>query len=121
MMKEFKVPLISSNGKGAVLWEAKNNSSSEFLPLKRHQFGRLYVCDSAKYQPYDALSQQFWRQYLGQYDTDDTGTLSHIELTSMLNALGPTPSAETANSSFPLRVKKPVEDKPTADGAVPCL
>ena len=40
MMKEFKVPLISSNGKGAVLWEAKNNPSGEFLPLKRSQFGR---------------------------------------------------------------------------------
>ena len=25
VMKEFKVPLISSNGKGAVLWEAKSN------------------------------------------------------------------------------------------------
>ena len=40
MMKEFKVPLISSIGKGAVLWEAKNNPSGEFLPLKRTQFGR---------------------------------------------------------------------------------
>jgi len=29
-------------------------------------------------------------QYLEQYDTDDTGTISHIELTSMLNSLGST-------------------------------
>jgi phosphatidylserine decarboxylase len=25
VMKEFKVPLVSLNGKGAVLWEAKHN------------------------------------------------------------------------------------------------
>ena len=30
-MKVFKVPLISSNGKGAVPWEAKHNPVSTFL------------------------------------------------------------------------------------------
>ena len=45
-------------------------------------------CYRAKYQPYNALRQQFWCQYLEQYDTDDTGTISHIELRSKLNSLG---------------------------------
>jgi phosphatidylserine decarboxylase len=36
-MKEFGVPLISSSGKGAVLWEAKYNSVITFrrVPLKK--------------------------------------------------------------------------------------
>jgi phosphatidylserine decarboxylase len=66
------------------------------------------------------LRQQFWRQYLEQYDTNDTGTLSHIELTSMLNSLGSTLSAETVNS-FTRNGKKPVEDELTVDEAIRCL
>ncbi|KAH9847524.1 hypothetical protein C2E23DRAFT_943035 [Lenzites betulinus] len=52
----------------------------------------------AKYQPYDALRQKFWRVYLKQYDTDDNGTISHLELTSMLDSLGSTLSHETVDS-----------------------
>jgi phosphatidylserine decarboxylase len=66
------------------------------------------------------LRQQFWRQYLKQYDTDDTGTLSHIELTSMLDSLGSTLS-ETVNSFFTHNGKKPVEDELTVDEAIQCL
>jgi phosphatidylserine decarboxylase len=73
-----------------------------------------------KYQPYDALRQQFWRQYLKQYDTDDTGTLSHIKLTSMLDSLGSTPSTETVNS-ITRNGKKLVEDKFTVNEAIQCL
>ena len=75
----------------------------------------------AKYQPYDALRQQFWRQYLKQYDTDDTATISHIELTSMLDSLGSTLSAETVNSFFTRHGKKPQEDELTISEAVQCL
>ncbi|KIM43468.1 hypothetical protein M413DRAFT_25830 [Hebeloma cylindrosporum] len=46
--------------------------------------------ESSKYQPYDALRQWFWRQYLKQYDTNDTNALSNLELTSMLDSLGST-------------------------------
>lgn len=43
----------------------------------------------AKYQPYDALHQRFWRQYLKQYDTtDNTCALSYLELCTMLDSLG---------------------------------
>ena len=63
----------------------KNPSISSVVDM------RLHV--SAKYQPYDALRQQFSRQDLMQYDTDDTGMLSNIELISMLDSLRPTLSA----------------------------
>jgi phosphatidylserine decarboxylase len=75
----------------------------------------------AKYQPYDALRQQFWRQYLKQYDTDDTGTMSHIELTSMLDSLGSTLSAETISSFFTRNGKKPQEDELTFSETIQCL
>jgi hypothetical protein len=52
-------------------------------------------------------------QYLRQYNTDNTSTLSHIELMSMLDFLGSTLSAETPNSFFMRNGKKPVEDKLT--------
>ena len=42
------------------------------------------VC-RAKYQPYDALRQRLWFQLLKQYDTDDTRTITQLELTSMLD------------------------------------
>ena len=78
------------------------------------------LCDSGKYQPYNALRQQFWRQYLKQNDTDDTGALPHIELTSMLDSLGSTLSPETVNSFFTRNGKKPVEDELTVDGPIRC-
>ncbi|KAH7341500.1 phosphatidylserine decarboxylase-domain-containing protein [Rhizoctonia solani] len=67
----------------------------------------------AKYQPYDALRQRFWRQYLQQYDADNTGLISHIELTSMLDSLGSTLSAETLNSFFSRFGKNPDSEELT--------
>lgn len=75
----------------------------------------------AKYQPYDALRQRFWRQYLEQYDTDDTDGLSHLELTSMLDSLGSTLSAETVDSFFTRNGKKALEDELTIPEAIQCL
>ena len=76
---------------------------------------------SAKYQPYDALRQRFWRQYLTQYDTDDTKTISHLELTSMLHSLGSTLTRSTVSSFFTRFDKKPHEDDITIDQAIQCL
>ena len=75
---------------------------------------------SAKYQPYDALRQRFWRQYLKQYDTDDSGTISRLELTSMLDSLGSTLSRQTVDSFFTRFGKKPDETL-TVDEAIQCL
>ncbi|CAE6479203.1 unnamed protein product [Rhizoctonia solani] len=75
----------------------------------------------AKYQPYDALRQRFWRQYLQQYDADNTGLISHIELTSMLDSLGSTLSAETLNGFFSRFGKNPDSEELTFDEAVQCI
>ena len=81
-----------------------------------------HVCGSAKYQPYDALRQPSSSRGkpIKQYNTNNTGTLSHIELTSMLDSLGSTHAAETVNS-FTLNGKKPVEDEITVGEAIRCL
>ena len=76
---------------------------------------------SAKYQPYDALRQCFWRQYLTQYDTDDTNTMSHLELTSMLDSLGSTLTRSTVSSFFTRFGKRPHHDDITIDQAIQCL
>ncbi|KAI0094146.1 hypothetical protein BDY19DRAFT_880954 [Irpex rosettiformis] len=74
----------------------------------------------AKYQPYGALRQRFWRQYLKQYDADGNGTISRLELTSMLDSLGSTLSRQT-NDSFFSRVNKSIENTPTMNEAIMCL
>ena len=76
---------------------------------------------SAKYQPYDALRQRLWSQLLKQYDVDDTCTLSHIEITSMLDSLGSTLSMETIDSFFTRWGKDPRSDELTFPEAIQCL
>ncbi|GLB45977.1 putative catalyzes the formation of phosphatidylethanolamine (PtdEtn) from phosphatidylserine (PtdSer) [Lyophyllum shimeji] len=71
-----------------------------------------------KYQPYDLLRRPFWRQYLRQYDMDDTGAISHLELTSMLNSLG---STLTVNAFFMTHGKGPHYDELSIEEAIACL
>ena len=59
---------------------------------------QLYV--RAKYLPYSALRQQFWRSMLKQYDADDTSTISKVELTTMLDTLGSTLKETTIDRFF---------------------
>lgn len=54
----------------------------------------------AKYVPYPALRQQFWRAMLKQYDTDESGRISKIELTTMLDTLGSTLRESTIDGFF---------------------
>jgi phosphatidylserine decarboxylase len=58
----------------------------------------LYI--TAKYLPYRALRQQFWRAMLKQYDADESRRVSKIELTTMLDTLGSTLKESTINSFF---------------------
>lgn len=101
--KEFNLPLGTSK---EVAWEAK------YAPM-------LHV--RAKFQPYALLRQRFWAQYLKQYDADDTDTLSHVELTSMLDSLGSTLSAQTIDSFFTRHDKHPAEDELTIPEAIHSL
>jgi len=56
-----------------------------------------------------------------QYDTDDTGNISHLELTSMLDSLGSTLTRTTVNSFFTRYNKKPQHDELTVAEAIQCL
>lgn len=80
----------------------------------------------AKYVPYPALRQQFWRVILRQYDADDSGLISRVELTTMLDTLGSTLSAHTIDGFFERFMKENgVENlenvELTLDQAVICL
>ena len=78
----FTIPLKLKN---ADKWEEKH-SPTFFL--------------KAKYVPYPALRQQFWRAMLRQYDTDESGCISKVELTTMLDTLGSTLKESTIDRFF---------------------
>jgi phosphatidylserine decarboxylase len=91
-------------------WEAKHNPT-------------MFI--RAKYMPYPALRQQFWRAMLKQYDADESGLISKVELTTMLDTLGSTLRESTIDSFFQRFPHKAsdnddVEDL-TMDEAVICL
>ncbi|GAA5949251.1 hypothetical protein JCM3765_003344 [Sporobolomyces pararoseus] len=75
----------------------------------------------AKYTPFAALRQQFWRIYSAQYDVNESGTFSQIEIFSLLDSLGSTLAPETVQSFFSRYDKKWDEDELTTDELVLCL
>ncbi|KAL2256611.1 hypothetical protein VTK26DRAFT_1414 [Humicola hyalothermophila] len=79
----------------------------------------------AKYMPYPALRQQFWRAMLKQYDADESGLISKVELTSMLDTLGSTLRDSTIDSFFQRFPHKAGDNEDaedlTMDEAVICL
>ncbi|KAI1128870.1 phosphatidylserine decarboxylase-domain-containing protein [Nemania abortiva] len=101
----FTIPLKMKN---LEKWEAKHNPA---LTIR------------AKYMPYPALRQQFWRAMLKQYDTDESGEISKVELTTMLDTLGSTLRESTIDSFFHRFPHKAAngEAELTMDEAVICL
>ncbi len=91
------------------------------IPWELTQSATPSITIRAKYQPYAALRQKFWRQYLTQYDTDDTGAISQLELRSMLDSLGSTLTKSTIESFFIRYGKNPEEDELSLDEAIQCL
>ncbi|KAF2126620.1 hypothetical protein P153DRAFT_297766 [Dothidotthia symphoricarpi CBS 119687] len=81
-LKMYTLPLEMKNKDR---WEDKHNPT-------------LYI--RAKYLPYRALRQQFWRAMLKQYDADDSGLIDKVELTTMLDTLGSTLHEATIDSFF---------------------
>lgn len=76
----------------------------------------------AKYLPYKALRQQFWRAMLKQYDADDSGLIDKVELTTMLDTLGSTLHESTIDGFFQRFVgDNNGEELLTFDQAVICL
>ncbi|KAI5474290.1 phosphatidylserine decarboxylase [Pseudohyphozyma bogoriensis] len=74
----------------------------------------------AKFTPYSALRQQFLRTYLRQYDIDENGAFSYLEIFSMLDSLGSTLTKDTISSFF-TRFGKTDADELTTDEVVLCL
>ncbi|KAK8120740.1 Phosphatidylserine decarboxylase proenzyme 3 [Apiospora kogelbergensis] len=101
----FTIPLKMKNQEK---WEDKHNP-------------QLYI--RAKYMPYPALRQQFWRAMLRQYDTDESGDISKVELTTMLDTLGSTLKESTIDSFFQRFPHKADDETPdlTLDEVVVCL
>lgn len=81
----FKTYLIPLGLKNRERWEDKH-------------FPDLHI--RAKYMPYAALRQQFWRVMLKQYDADDSGRISKVELVTMLDTLGSTLKEATIDDYF---------------------
>lgn len=77
----------------------------------------------AKYLPYRALRQQFWRALLKQYDADDSGRIDKVELTTMLDTLGSTLHESTIDGMFERFAKEMPDEVPSLsfDQAVICL
>lgn len=106
LLKSYILPLELKNKER---WEAKHK------PV-------LYI--RAKYLPYRALRQQFWRAMLKQYDADDSGRIDRIELTTMLDTLGSTLHESTIDAMFDCFIQDMApEEVPTLsfDQAVICL
>ncbi|KAI9886952.1 MAG: hypothetical protein M1823_001244 [Watsoniomyces obsoletus] len=81
-LRPYRMPLSLKNKDR---WESKH-------------YPELYI--RAKYAPYPALRQQFWRAMLKQYDVDESGRISKVELTTMLDTLGSTLKESTIDSFF---------------------
>ncbi|KAL0263696.1 phosphatidylserine decarboxylase [Diplodia seriata] len=101
--KSFTVPLEL---KKSDRWEGKHNPT-------------LHI--RAKYMPYKALRQQFWRAMLKQYDADDSCLIDKIEIVTMLDTLGSTLHDTTINGFFARFAEENGESVLTFDQAVICL
>lgn len=106
-MKEFVLPLSRVEKDEEVKF--KNTSKPPVLTIQ------------AKFTPYDALRQRFWRQLAQQFDTNDSSTLSRLELASMLDSLGSTLSTKTLDSFFLEVNKNPEEDELTFEETIVAL
>ena len=82
LIRSYNLPLILKNKER---WEDKHNT-------------QIFI--KAKYLPYPALRQQFWRAMLKQYDADENARVSKVELTTMLDTLGSTLRDATIDSFF---------------------
>ena len=117
-MKEFKLPLTLGKD---ISWDATNVPMVSFRCILFSSPVCLTDNFRAKYQPYDAIRQQFWRRYVMQYNVDGSSALSHLEITSMLDSLGSTLSSSTISSFFTRFGKKAHEEEMTVDEVILCL
>ncbi|KEF62196.1 phosphatidylserine decarboxylase [Exophiala aquamarina CBS 119918] len=100
----LKVPTAADNGGAQPAEDPGMNSYTIPLELKNKERWEakhkpeLFI--KARFLPYTALRQQFWRAMLKQYDVDENKHISKIELTAMLDTLGSTLKESTIDSFF---------------------
>lgn len=104
-MQTFHLPLTRASKDE----EVKYGSSSPTVTVQ------------AKFTPYAALRQRFWRQLCQQFDTNDSESMSALELTAMLDSLGSTLTTETIHSFFTRYGKNPENEAITFDEAILAL
>ena len=105
-LKSYTIPLALKN---------KDRWDDKYLP-------ELHV--KAKYVPYSALRQHFWRLMLKQYDADDSGRIDKVEMTTMLDTLGSTLKESTIDGFYRRFAENDGQDRADAltfDQAVICL
>ncbi|KAK7204113.1 phosphatidylserine decarboxylase-like protein [Myxozyma melibiosi] len=102
-MHTFEIPLILAN---KTKWEGKHQPVIEIR---------------AKYMPYEALRQQFWHYLIRQFDDDDSGYISRIELSNMLEHIGSTLRQQTIERFFLENGKTEIDDDIEIDKVVAFL
>ncbi|KAK9351105.1 phosphatidylserine decarboxylase-domain-containing protein [Lipomyces doorenjongii] len=101
-MTTFNVPLVL---KHRARWEEKHSPEVQIR---------------AKYVPYSALRQQFWKYLLVLYDGDESNMISRFEIDGLLEYLGSTLHSSTVDSFFS-RFGKSIDEDLTFDEAIVCL
>lgn len=87
-MRQFNLPIRLARQD---FWGDKHNPTLQF---------------KAKFVPYPALRQQFWRVILRHFDAEEDGCISRVELTTMLDSLGATQLRDSTIDSFFRRFAK---------------
>ncbi|KAK9377279.1 phosphatidylserine decarboxylase-domain-containing protein [Lipomyces chichibuensis] len=101
-MTTFNIPLVL---KHRARWEEKHSPEIQIR---------------AKYVPYSALRQQFWKYLLVLYDGDERNMISRFEIDGLLEYLGSTLHSSTVDSFFS-RFGKSIDEDLTFDEAIVCL
>lgn len=101
-MVPFEIPLKLSETK----YEAKHK------PV-------LFI--KARFIPYGALRQQFWRGLIKIFDADESGTMNFYEISELLETVGASLSEKTVLSYFSRFGKHYEEDDLSIDELVSCL
>ncbi|KAK9317608.1 phosphatidylserine decarboxylase-domain-containing protein [Lipomyces starkeyi] len=101
-MTTFNIPLVL---KHRARWEEKHSPEVQIR---------------AKYVPYSALRQLFWKYLLVLYDGDESNMISRFEIDALLEYLGSTLHSSTVDSFFS-RFGKSIDEDLTFDEAIVCL
>lgn len=100
-MVEFQIPLTLLKTKSSV-------KNSPVLNIR------------ARFLPYAALRQQFWRGLIKLFDADSSNSMNIVEISTMLDRLGATLSSQTVEGFFS-KFGKSSEEELTVDELVICL